>query len=168
MTKNASIKIKRLAGSMGAEISGVDLSQPLANEQLVDIHQAFLDHLMIYFRDQQLDEAALEVLGETPPGNKPQPAAVVTGLRVRGLARQTLGLLGEALLFFEQPFHAPPREPAVLAPIEQLGKPAELIADARLLGACFVAGTLAFAFALGRRGLTQIRSRTLGRFREHP
>ena len=58
MTENAAIKIKRLAGSMGAEISGVDLSQPLANEQLVDIHQAFLDHLMNYFRDQTLSPKA--------------------------------------------------------------------------------------------------------------
>ncbi len=58
MSSNRSIKIKRLAGSMGAEISGVDLSQPLANEQLVDIHQAFLDHLMIYFRDQALSPKA--------------------------------------------------------------------------------------------------------------
>lgn len=58
MSSNGSIQIKRLAGSMGAEISGVDLSQPLANEQLVDIHQAFLDHLMIYFRDQTLSPKA--------------------------------------------------------------------------------------------------------------
>ncbi len=54
MSSSGSIKIKRLAGSMGAEISGVDLSKPLANEQIVDIHQAFLDHLMVYFREQDI------------------------------------------------------------------------------------------------------------------
>lgn len=53
-----SIDVRPLAGSMGAEISGVDLSQPLANEQVADIRQAFLDHLMIYFRSQQLSPQA--------------------------------------------------------------------------------------------------------------
>lgn len=57
MGQYRSIEVMPLAGSMGAEVTGVDLSKPLANEQLVDIHQAFLDHLMIYFRDQQLTPA---------------------------------------------------------------------------------------------------------------
>jgi alpha-ketoglutarate-dependent taurine dioxygenase len=43
MDTYGSIDIKPLAGSMGAEIGGVDLSKPLANEQVADIHQAFLD-----------------------------------------------------------------------------------------------------------------------------
>ncbi|MFT5507295.1 MAG: taurine dioxygenase [Hyphomicrobiaceae bacterium] len=53
-----SIDVKPLAGSMGAEIGGVDLSKPLANEQVADIHQAFHDHLMIYFRNQTLSPKA--------------------------------------------------------------------------------------------------------------
>ena len=58
MATNGSITIKRLAGAMGAEVRGVDLSKPLANEQIVDIHRAFLDHQMIYFRDQELTPKA--------------------------------------------------------------------------------------------------------------
>ncbi len=54
MRDYGSIEVKPLAGAMGAEIIGVDLARPLANEQLKDIHQAFLDHLMIYFRDQDI------------------------------------------------------------------------------------------------------------------
>jgi len=58
MRAYGSIEVKSLAGAMGAEIKGVDLSKPLANEQLVDIHQAYLDHLMIYFRDQSVSPQA--------------------------------------------------------------------------------------------------------------
>ncbi|MBT6512119.1 MAG: TauD/TfdA family dioxygenase [Alphaproteobacteria bacterium] len=46
-----------MAGSLGAEISGVDLSKSLSNEVFAGIHQAFLDHLVIYFRDQNLTPA---------------------------------------------------------------------------------------------------------------
>jgi taurine dioxygenase len=58
MSTYGSIEVRPLAGSMGAEILGVDLSTPLANQQLADIHQAFLDHLMIYFRGQTLSPQA--------------------------------------------------------------------------------------------------------------
>ncbi|MBN34331.1 MAG: taurine dioxygenase [Rhodospirillaceae bacterium] len=43
-----------MAGSLGAEIAGVDLSKPLSNEEFSGIHQAWLDHLVIYFRNQDL------------------------------------------------------------------------------------------------------------------
>jgi taurine dioxygenase len=49
------IQIERLAGAMGAEIKGVDLSGELGNQTRQEIHHAFLDHQMIYFRDQSLD-----------------------------------------------------------------------------------------------------------------
>lgn len=54
MANYRSIDVTPLAGAMGAEIAGVDLAKPLSNQQLADIHQAFLDYLMIYFRDQSL------------------------------------------------------------------------------------------------------------------
>lgn len=49
------IEISPVAGALGAEISGVDLSQPLDAETVAAIRQALLDHLVIFFRDQQLD-----------------------------------------------------------------------------------------------------------------
>lgn len=55
MSDYGSIEVRPLAGAMGAEIAGVDLSKPLANEQLSDIHKAYLDYLMIYFRDQDIN-----------------------------------------------------------------------------------------------------------------
>jgi taurine dioxygenase len=48
------IEVQPLAGALGAEISGVDLSQDLGNQVLDEIHRAFLDHLAIFFRDQTL------------------------------------------------------------------------------------------------------------------
>ncbi|MEK6593879.1 MAG: TauD/TfdA family dioxygenase [Pseudomonadota bacterium] len=43
-----------LAGALGAEIHGVDLAQPPGDEVVVEIRQAFLEHLVIFFRDQRL------------------------------------------------------------------------------------------------------------------
>jgi len=51
------VEISRLSGAIGAEISGVDLSSPLSNQARDEIHCAFLDHHMIYFRDQTLSAA---------------------------------------------------------------------------------------------------------------
>ena len=52
MAQYDTIEVKRLSGSMGAEIIGVDWAKPMSNQQRADVHQAFLDHLMIYFRNQ--------------------------------------------------------------------------------------------------------------------
>ncbi len=48
------ITVKPISGALGAEIEGVDLSKELSNETFDDIHQAFLDHVVIFFRDQHL------------------------------------------------------------------------------------------------------------------
>lgn len=43
---------------IGAEISGVDLAQPLSDEMFGEIERALLDHLVIFFRDQDLSAEA--------------------------------------------------------------------------------------------------------------
>lgn len=48
------IEVSRIAGSLGAEVTGVDLSADLAEEVLGEIRSALLDHLVIFFRDQRL------------------------------------------------------------------------------------------------------------------
>jgi taurine dioxygenase len=48
------IEVNPLAGALGAEVSGIDLGQPLREAVLDEIHQAFLDHSVIVFRDQNL------------------------------------------------------------------------------------------------------------------
>ena len=49
-----SIEIKKLGGSIGAVISGVDLSEALTLGQIDEIRRAWLDHLVVFFRDQHL------------------------------------------------------------------------------------------------------------------
>ncbi|MGH6954804.1 MAG: TauD/TfdA dioxygenase family protein [Alphaproteobacteria bacterium] len=49
------IEVRPIAGALGAEIAGVDLSRPLGNETFAEVHRAFLEHLVIFFRDQTLD-----------------------------------------------------------------------------------------------------------------
>ena len=49
-----SIDVQPVSGALGAEILGVDLAQPLDNATFDDIYQAWLDHLVIFFRDQDM------------------------------------------------------------------------------------------------------------------
>ena len=49
------IEVIPLTPSTGAEIRGVDLSQPMRDEVLAEVQQALWQHLMVYFRDQDLD-----------------------------------------------------------------------------------------------------------------
>ncbi len=51
---NGEIEVTPITGACGAEISGVDLAQPLGNEGFATVHQALLDHGVIFFRDQVL------------------------------------------------------------------------------------------------------------------
>ena len=48
------IEVRPLSDALGAEILGVDASKPLAASVVSEIRQAFLEHLVVFFRDQQL------------------------------------------------------------------------------------------------------------------
>lgn len=48
------MKVQRVAGSLGAEVSGIDLSAPLRAEALEAIRGALLEHLVLFFRNQPL------------------------------------------------------------------------------------------------------------------
>jgi alpha-ketoglutarate-dependent taurine dioxygenase len=48
------IQVAPAAGSMGAEIAGVDLAGDLDNQTFDEIHRALLAHHLIFFRNQQL------------------------------------------------------------------------------------------------------------------
>ena len=53
MASNCRIEVKPIAGACGAEIGGVDLRE-LDDETFADIHDAWLEHLVVFFRDQAL------------------------------------------------------------------------------------------------------------------
>ena len=49
------IKIKKLSGILGAELGGVDLSKPINDKLFSEIRNAFYEHQVICFRDQELE-----------------------------------------------------------------------------------------------------------------
>jgi taurine dioxygenase len=48
------IEVRKSTPRIGAEILGVDLSRPLGNQQFQEVHDALMDRLVIFFRDQRL------------------------------------------------------------------------------------------------------------------
>src|SRR5881396_2009213 len=51
------ISVQPVAGALGAEISGVDLAKDLSDDTVAAIRRAWLQHLVIFFRDQDLSPA---------------------------------------------------------------------------------------------------------------
>ncbi len=49
-----SFEISSITPSIGAEVRGLDLSAPLAAEEIAQLRRAFLDYLVLVFRDQSL------------------------------------------------------------------------------------------------------------------
>ena len=49
-----SIEVRKLTPSIGAEIFGVDLAKPLGNQQFQEVHDALMDNLVVFFRDQKM------------------------------------------------------------------------------------------------------------------
>ena len=47
------IEVRPIAGALGAEIHGVDISRDLEDDVVGEMRQAFLDHLVIFLRDQK-------------------------------------------------------------------------------------------------------------------
>lgn len=58
------IKVQPVAGALGAEIDGIDLSSKLDAETVEEIKNAFTDHMVIYFRDQALTPQLLAQFAE--------------------------------------------------------------------------------------------------------
>jgi len=62
------MQARRIAGALGAEVSGIDLARPLADAEIAELRRLWLEHLVLFFRGQALDErqymAFAERLGE--------------------------------------------------------------------------------------------------------
>ena len=61
--KSNSIEVRPVAGALGAEVCGVDLGDALSDEQVDTLRRAFLDHQVIFFRDQSLDPDSHKEMG---------------------------------------------------------------------------------------------------------
>lgn len=51
---NQSFDVRPLTDTLGAEIVGIDLGQPLSVHDLARVHRAHLDHHVVVFRDQRI------------------------------------------------------------------------------------------------------------------
>ena len=51
------IEVRPLAGALGAEVFGVDMADDLKDEVVEEMRRAFLDHLVIFLRDQKVTPA---------------------------------------------------------------------------------------------------------------
>lgn len=51
------MEVRKIAGALGAEIHGLDLSNALSDETVKAIRKAFLEHLVIFLREQDLTPA---------------------------------------------------------------------------------------------------------------
>ncbi len=52
-----SISITRIAGALGAEIGNIDLSKDLDDSTVAEVRKAWLEHKVIFFRDQDITPA---------------------------------------------------------------------------------------------------------------
>ena len=52
--RNTRFEVRPTSGALGAELLGIDLSQALDADAVADIRQAFNEHGVIFFRDQDL------------------------------------------------------------------------------------------------------------------
>lgn len=48
------IQVQPIAGTIGAEVSGVDMAAPLGNQLFQEVHDALMEHKVIFFRDQDI------------------------------------------------------------------------------------------------------------------
>ena len=48
------ISVKPLTAVIGAEIDGVDISQPLSNQAFTEVHDALMQYQVIFFHDQHM------------------------------------------------------------------------------------------------------------------
>ena len=55
---NTQLIVKPLSRSVGAEIHGVNLLEPVSDQLIAEIRKIWLEHGVIFFRDQPLDSAA--------------------------------------------------------------------------------------------------------------
>ena len=58
------MRVKRLSGALGAEIDGVDLKRPLSRDAASQIRKIWLEHLVVFFRDQDLTPAQFMAFAE--------------------------------------------------------------------------------------------------------
>ena len=99
----AGLDVRPLSATIGAEIHGIDLSQPLADHQIEGVRAALRRWRVVFFRGQQLDHASQIALGrqfgdltyahphdDTPPEGHPEIYTVDPRRFTAGLDQETV------------------------------------------------------------------------------
>jgi taurine dioxygenase len=125
------IRVTRLAAALGAEISGVELAAPIPAADFAVIRAAWLEHLVIRFRNQSLTDPQLKafsrLFGELdPPGPNPYGKPflpehpemnVISNIKVDGVPLGGLGD-GEASWHADMTYVETPPMAAILHALE--------------------------------------------------
>lgn len=72
------ITVTKIAGAIGAEIGGVDLRRELPDDAIAEIRRAWNEHVVIFFRDQDLSSA--QYLAFTERFGKPVEYPFIRGI----------------------------------------------------------------------------------------
>ena len=62
-TRETKVTVRRIGAACGAEIDGIDLSQPLDNATFSEIEAAFVEHEVLVFRDQDISTEDQKTFG---------------------------------------------------------------------------------------------------------
>ena len=125
------IRVAKLADALGAEVNGVDLSQPIEDATFAAIRGAWLEHAVIRFRGQRLSDPQLIAFtrrfGELdPPGPNPYGKPflpehpelnVISNIKVDGVPIGGLGD-GEAIWHADMTYVETPPMGAILYALE--------------------------------------------------
>ena len=125
------MQVRKIGDALGAEISGIDLSQPIAAERFAEIRAAWLAHLVIRIRGQKLSDPQLLAFsshfGELdPPGPNPlgrpflpdhPQMNVISNIKVDGVPIGGLGD-GEAIWHADMTYVERPPMAAILHALE--------------------------------------------------
>jgi len=121
------ITVTPLADAIGAEISGVDLSRPLDAETVAAIRQAWLDHVIVLFRDQHMTDedqerfcgylGELEVVRSAKSADAAHPSVLLI-TNVRGTGRTTALEDGEMMFHYDQCYYERPAMGSTLFAME--------------------------------------------------
>ena len=126
------LSVTPLSPSLGAEIGGLDLNEPPSRGEIARIERAWLDHIVLVFRGQKLDQdaqlrfaARFGVVGERsrPPERRPEGAdshpaiMLVSNIRENG---KPIGSLPDGEMWFHHDmcYHPAPYRGTMLHAIE--------------------------------------------------
>ena len=65
--------VSKLTPEIGAEIRGLDLREPLDDETLAQVRQVWLDHVIVLFPEQEIDDTHRVVSLEQGIGEGDRP-----------------------------------------------------------------------------------------------